>query len=73
LFPLIKLAKKLKVEHARKLQNQASTFPLIKLAKKLKAGVEPTFTPQEAWFPLIKLAKKLKETQPRTNLDFIRH
>ena len=63
LFPLIKLAKKLKEKCATSVSAaNAQTFPLIKLAKKLKVEnlkklqlieVEP--------FPLIKLAKKLKE------------
>ena len=37
MFPLIKLAKKLKADaNVRRLQNVALAFPLIKLAKKLK-------------------------------------
>jgi len=67
LFPLIKLAKKLKAATA---QNQATKlfrmFPLIKLAKKLKAVPTPyrnaLLSKRKITFPLIKLAKKLKAT-----------
>jgi hypothetical protein len=59
-FPLIKLAKKLKGSNL--LSFYPPAFPLIKLAKKLKAATSSTalirVTPS---FPLIKLAKKLKE------------
>ena len=61
MFPLIKLAKKLKAPRPRRSPSQAPSwpFPLIKLAKKLKAvSVYPSLP--EKTFPLIKLAKKLK-------------
>jgi hypothetical protein len=38
LFPLIKLAKKLKGTTKKLPNHHRKTFPLIKLAKKLKAG-----------------------------------
>ena len=61
LFPLIKLAKKLK---DGKLVGTGSTgisrFPLIKLAKKLKDN-DREWLCSQVQFPLIKLAKKLKE------------
>ncbi len=59
MFPLIKLAKKLKVFETA--GDDLGRFPLIKLAKKLKedlAKLEGIFP--ELSFPLIKLAKKLK-------------
>ncbi len=37
-FPLIKLAKKLKVTKTMPYDSVDDSFPLIKLAKKLKAG-----------------------------------
>ncbi len=42
MFPLIKLAKKLKDERNSVAVALRRTFPLIKLAKKLKAGVKKT-------------------------------
>ncbi len=59
MFPLIKLAKKLKVEE-QMTDNRTHLFPLIKLAKKLKAVGAIHELPLLGWFPLIKLAKKLK-------------
>ena len=65
-FPLIKLAKKLKVELFKNLL-EAEKFPLIKLAKKLKEDfATPISLGDHAirslnGFPLIKLAKKLKD------------
>ena len=71
LFPLIKLAKKLKA--CRKNRNRKSTssftFPLIKLAKKLKDIAGYTIVITHQVFPLIKLAKKLKAD---TLEDFVR-
>ncbi len=60
LFPLIKLAKKLKGEKKWLPTTQPCKFPLIKLAKKLKEGKPKPFL-QPSRFPLIKLAKKLKD------------
>ncbi len=62
LFPLIKLAKKLKAYLRKALQNWEETeaFPLIKLAKKLKVLTLPVDSNGDLEFPLIKLAKKLK-------------
>jgi len=61
-FPLIKLAKKLKGEKYDK-GEWTQEFPLIKLAKKLKGVIDSNYTnlTPGLWFPLIKLAKKLKE------------
>ena len=61
-FPLIKLAKKLKDQYLQEKTNGAlKWFPLIKLAKKLKEGPNGNEKRSRAhWFPLIKLAKKLK-------------
>ena len=58
MFPLIKLAKKLK-ESAALAAGYVVMFPLIKLAKKLK-GVRFSAWCLPLMFPLIKLAKKLK-------------
>ncbi len=65
MFPLIKLAKKLKGSVDRhRLVKSNLLFPLIKLAKKLKVFIAIALviaiatTPR---FPLIKLAKKLKD------------
>ena len=63
LFPLIKLAKKLKGNNSNLDTPAPSLFPLIKLAKKLKdycAGIKIQYPNKP--FPLIKLAKKLKAT-----------
>jgi len=58
-FPLIKLAKKLKVfKNSNLTRIWAGVFPLIKLAKKLKEYLP--CSPHSISFPLIKLAKKLK-------------
>ncbi len=59
MFPLIKLAKKLKEEYVITTDEFLASFPLIKLAKKLK-GEEVWFNYGRESFPLIKLAKKLK-------------
>ena len=60
-FPLIKLAKKLKVGSVLDdlEKNGEKGFPLIKLAKKLKVSVKNSMN-ENSLFPLIKLAKKLK-------------
>ncbi len=59
-FPLIKLAKKLKVDPNGKVW-PIKAFPLIKLAKKLKVDTLVELLDRIAEsFPLIKLAKKLK-------------
>ena len=66
LFPLIKLAKKLKEVKSRRDRrySQRTEFPLIKLAKKLKGGIPRIRGVCVAQgFPLIKLAKKLKDDQ----------
>ncbi len=62
MFPLIKLAKKLKVTGPTgESWPLTPGFPLIKLAKKLKETFITDVTiPDEIQFPLIKLAKKLK-------------
>jgi hypothetical protein len=60
-FPLIKLAKKLKDQHQKKVKVQNRTFPLIKLAKKLKDSPNQENHDDDKTFPLIKLAKKLKD------------
>ncbi len=75
MFPLIKLAKKLKeVPPTLDFPGKgAETFPLIKLAKKLKAGLIKRGTRGKQMFPLIKLAKKLKDVEVSTlvsNLGF---
>ena len=57
-FPLIKLAKKLKVMTLQ--EGKVKPFPLIKLAKKLKGWFSVLLLAQTRRFPLIKLAKKLK-------------
>ena len=58
MFPLIKLAKKLKVMTLQ--EGKVKPFPLIKLAKKLKGWFSVLLLAQTRRFPLIKLAKKLK-------------
>ncbi len=58
-FPLIKLAKKLKVDTTSALSVE-EMFPLIKLAKKLKVTIIGDMVMGNIRFPLIKLAKKLK-------------
>ena len=63
-FPLIKLAKKLKVTYSRLAVSLLNQFPLIKLAKKLKDGYNEGQGPEQT-FPLIKLAKKLKASSSR--------
>ncbi len=64
LFPLIKLAKKLKAWGYKRAVCFPYEFPLIKLAKKLKVcTITIQWTIQwtiQSSFPLIKLAKKLK-------------
>ncbi len=63
LFPLIKLAKKLKDAKGQSLLERIPgtfEFPLIKLAKKLKEQLFCPSAPSMGLFPLIKLAKKLK-------------
>ncbi len=62
LFPLIKLAKKLKVFWVPVKRGHFRKFPLIKLAKKLKVIIAGIICFVATGFPLIKLAKKLKET-----------
>ena len=60
-FPLIKLAKKLKVGDLEVIELQEiAAFPLIKLAKKLKDQPDGGKSLIFKKFPLIKLAKKLK-------------
>ena len=60
-FPLIKLAKKLKVSRTKALRIvHLKSFPLIKLAKKLKVPGSLASWLRSEKFPLIKLAKKLK-------------
>ena len=63
MFPLIKLAKKLKEKKGAAKVKSAIMFPLIKLAKKLKGNPVATMNNiiTQELFPLIKLAKKLKE------------
>ena len=64
MFPLIKLAKKLKDGQRFKSgeKNLPARFPLIKLAKKLKERYRYlAYTFSHFKFPLIKLAKKLKD------------
>jgi hypothetical protein len=70
-FPLIKLAKKLKA-FCTKLKRtlKKEKFPLIKLAKKLKVLFLFLFLRKK--FPLIKLAKKLKEALPIPNDGYIK-
>ena len=65
MFPLIKLAKKLKAKKRQNWLETANEFPLIKLAKKLKEGVRIQYGKLKL-FPLIKLAKKLKERRQKT-------
>ena len=61
MFPLIKLAKKLKDIARRCRYGVYAEFPLIKLAKKLKVCRTLWLRPDPNFlFPLIKLAKKLK-------------
>ncbi len=62
-FPLIKLAKKLKVSKLLEAFGfeDLFKFPLIKLAKKLKGGTRGLPRKRSRKFPLIKLAKKLKD------------
>ena len=59
-FPLIKLAKKLKVTAFNGWAASVELFPLIKLAKKLKEKTNHSLPSVSFLFPLIKLAKKLK-------------
>ena len=59
-FPLIKLAKKLKEVIRVDIFDMKKLFPLIKLAKKLKDSNQAG-TLVFLQFPLIKLAKKLKD------------
>ena len=62
MFPLIKLAKKLKgFGFGLVVLEPHPVFPLIKLAKKLKDPRKHDNNNTRTWFPLIKLAKKLKE------------
>ncbi len=62
MFPLIKLAKKLKDDKKNKHgHNKHRRFPLIKLAKKLKEYYALLPADYYGKFPLIKLAKKLKD------------
>ena len=69
LFPLIKLAKKLKDDSNGILGSATTAFPLIKLAKKLKVDYwGRTMGLMLMAFPLIKLAKKLKDQLGKTRL-----
>ncbi len=74
MFPLIKLAKKLKVAPQQASWPGSRSFPLIKLAKKLKAGDAVLRGPyiSRVVFPLIKLAKKLKDFCSFGLCDFCR-
>jgi len=70
-FPLIKLAKKLKVLKTLDNADQLiALFPLIKLAKKLKVKMLKRFMCYKT-FPLIKLAKKLKDERDISVFRFI--
>ncbi len=70
MFPLIKLAKKLKGGMISQFKNPTSTFPLIKLAKKLKVEELFKLCKKLERFPLIKLAKKLKDDAGEVKKEF---